>query len=350
MKKILACMMMAAILLTAVIPLTGCSSGVVINVFNWGEYMDETLIDEFEDKTGIKVNYKTYSTNEELLAKLEAGGSSYDVIFPSDYAISELIKKDLLYEINYDNIPNYKYIDEKYRNLDFDPENKYTVPYFWGTIGILYNKDMVDDPVDSWDILWNEKYKGQIMMKKDVRDAIGAALKKLGYSMNSTNDNELAEAKALLKAQIPLVNGYYGDEIRDLIANGDAAMGLTYSGDYMDLYWEGFENIGYGVPKEGTNVWYDCMAIPKTSKHKEEAEMFINFMLDPDVAFRNSEAMGYTTPNTAALEKMRETYPEVFEDPGYWPDEEIIEKSEVYLDLGEYKSIYNDILTEILAE
>lgn len=349
MKKILVRTTVIALLIAAILSLTGCSSGVVLNVFNWGEYMDETLIDEFEKQTGIRVNYKNYATNEELLAKLEAGGSSYDVIFPSDYAISELIKKDMLLPINYDNIPNYKYIDDRFKGLDFDPENKYSVPYFWGTIGILYNKDMVDDPVDSWDILWNEKYKGQILMKKDVRDTIGAALKKLGYSMNSTNDNELAEAKELLLAQVPLVNGYYGDEIRDLIANGDAAMGLTYSGDAMDLYWEGFENIGYGVPKEGTNVWYDCMVIPKTSKHKDEAERFINFMLDPDIAFKNSEAMGYSSPNLKVIERMRQEYPEVFELPAYWPDEEILGKSEVYLDLGDYKSKYNDILTEVLA-
>ena len=186
-------------------------------------------------------------------------------------------------------------------------------------------------------------------MKKDVRDAMGAALKKLGYSMNSTNDKELEEAKALLLEQKPLVNGYYGDEIRDLIANGDAAMGLTYSGDAMDLYWEGFENIAYGVPKEGTNVWYDCMAIPVTSKHKKEAEMFINFMLDPDVAFRNSEAMGYSSPNTEVIRRMQEEYPEVFDLPAYWPDEEILKKSEVYVDLGDYKVKYNEILTQILV-
>ena len=350
MKKHVLLILALAMIIIFAVPLAGCGSGVVINVFNWGEYMDETLIDEFEDQSGIKVNYKNYATNEELLAKMEAGGSSYDVVFPSDYAISEMIKQDMLLEINFDNIPNYKYIDEDYKNTEYDPENKFSVPYFWGTIGILYNTDMVDDPVDSWDILWNPKYKGQILMKKDVRDTLGVALKKLGYSMNSTTDSELAEAKALLLEQKPLVNGYYGDEIRDLISNGDAAMGLTYSGDAMDLYWEEFENVAFGVPLEGTNVWYDAMVIPASSKHKKEAEMFINFMLDPDVAFRNSEAMGYTSPNTEALKKMREEYPEVFELPAYWPDEEILKKSDVYIDLGDYKAKYNDILTQILAE
>ncbi|MGI6084013.1 MAG: ABC transporter substrate-binding protein [Acetivibrionales bacterium] len=350
MKKIVLLFAVLAMILISTMPLAGCGSGVVINVFNWGEYMDETLIDEFEKQTGIKVNYKNYVTNEELLAKMEAGGSSYDVVFPSDYAISEMIKRNMLLEIDYNNIPNYKYIDERLKNPDYDPENKYSVPYFWGTIGILYNTDMVDDPVDSWEILWNEKYKGQILMKKDVRDTMGVALKKLGYSMNSTNDNELAEAKQLLLEQRPLVNGYYGDEIRDLIANGDAAMGVTYSGDAMDLYWEGFENIKFGVPKEGTNLWYDAMVIPASSKYKKEAELFINFMLDPDIAFRNSEAMGYTSPNTEALKRMRENYPEIFELPAYWPDEDIIEKSDVYIDLGDYKVKYNDIFTQILVE
>lgn len=349
MKKHVLVFVVLAIIFVAVVPLTGCGSGVTINVFNWGEYMDESLIDEFEKQTGINVNYKTYATNEELLAKMEAGGSSYDVVFPSDYAISEMVKKDMLLEIDFNNIPNYKYINEDYKNTGYDPENKYSVPYFWGTIGILYNTDMVDDPVDSWDILWNPKYKGQILMKKDVRDTLGVALKKLGYSMNSTNDNELAEAKALLLEQKPLVNGYYGDEIRDLVANGDAAMGLTYSGDAMDLYWDEFENISYGIPEEGTNVWYDAMVIPASSKYKKEAEMFINFMLDPDVAFRNSEAVGYSSPNTEALNRMQEEYPEVFDLPAYWPDEDIFDKSDVYIDLGDYKIKYNDILTQVLV-
>lgn len=350
MKKSLIYVLVLVLVLGVALSLSGCGSKVVLNVYNWGEYMDESLIDEFTEKTGIDVNYKTYDTNETLLAKLEAGGSSYDVVFPSDYAISEMIKREMLLPIDYNNIPNIKYIDPKYLNKEYDPNNTYSVPYFWGTVGILYNKDMVDDPVDSWDILWNEKYKGQILMKKDVRDSLGVALKRLGYSVNSTNDAELEEAKQLLIEQSPLVNAYYGDEIRDLIANGDAALGITYSGDAMDLYWEEIDNVGYAVPEEGTNVWYDAMVIPKSSKHKKEAEMFINFMLDPDVSFRNSEAVGYTSPNIEAIKKMKETSPEVFELPAYWPDEAVLEKSEVYVDLGDYKAKYNDILTEVLAQ
>jgi len=353
MKKIVSIVLLVSVILTGAIGMTGCSDKVVLNVFNWGEYIDESLIDRFEDETGIKVNYKTYDTNETLLAKLEAGGSSYDVVFPSDYAISEMISRDMLLPINFDNIPNFKFIDERFKNREYDPENAYSVPYFWGTIGILYNKEMVKEPVDSWTILWNEDYKGKILMKKDVRDAMGIALKVLGYSMNSTNDSELSEAKELLIKQKDLVNGYYGDEIKDMIANGDAAMGVTYSGDFMDLYWDestDFSYIGYGVPKEGTNLWFDAMVIPKSSKHKTEAEMFINFMLDPEIAYQNSNEVGYTSPNTEALRQIREESPEVFELPAYWPDDSIVELSEVYTDLGEYKTIYNQIWMEVRIE
>lgn len=354
MKKVFLCVLMVMAVLAAAIPLTGCgSSQIVLNVYNWGEYMDITLIDKFEKETGLKVNYKTYDTNETLLAKLEAGGSSYDVVFPSDYAISEMIKRDMLLPIDFNNVPNFKYVDERCKNREYDLENKYSVPYFWGTIGILYNKDMVSDPVDSWSILWNEKYKGQILMKKDVRDAMGVALKSLGFSMNSTNDSELQQAKDLLIKQKDIINGYYGDEIKDMITNGDAAMGVTYSGDFMDLYWDesaDYSNIGYGVPKEGTNLWFDAMVIPKSSKHQKEAEMFINFMMDPENAYQNSNAVGYTSPNTEAIKRIREESPEVFELPAYWPEDETLEKSDVYIDLGDYKTIYNQIWTEIRVE
>ncbi len=333
--------------------MAGCGSKITINVFNWGEYMDETLLTQFEQQSGIRVNYKTYDNNETLLAKMDAGGSSYDVVFPSDYAISEMIQKDMLQPLDFSNIPNYKYIDEQTKNKAYDPENKYSVPYFWGTLGILYNKNLISEPIESWNILWDEKYKGKILMKKDVRDSMGVALKHLGYSMNSINEDELRAAKDSLVAQKPLINGYYGDEIKDMIANGDAAMGVTYSGDPMDLYWDDsadFSYVGYAIPKEGTNVWFDAMVIPKSSKHKKEAEMFINFMLDPEVSFQNSEAVGYTSPNTVAIEKMREAYPDIFTMDAYWPSEEVLSKSEVYIDLGDKKSFYNQLWTEARVE
>jgi len=353
MKKRVAAVIAIVALLAMALPMSGCGEKVVLNVFNWGEYIDLSLLDLFEERTGISINYKTYETNESMLAKLEAGGSSYDVVFPSDYAVSEMIRKDLLLPLNFDNIPNFKYVDERFKNLGYDPENKYSVPYFWGTIGILYNKEMVDDPVDTWDILWNPKYAGQILMKKDVRDAMGAALKMLGFSMNSKNDEELKKAQQALIDQRSLVAGYYGDEIKDLIANGDAALGLTYSGDYMELYWDedaDFSHIGFAVPREGTNMWFDTMVIPKTCQHKKEAEMFINFMLDPDVSYQNAVTVGYPSPNTEAMKRIMEESPEVFELDAFWPDDEIISKSEVYVDLGEYKSVYNQLWTEVLVD
>ena len=348
--------LLVVVMLFAIVPMFGGCAGkskVTLNVFNWGEYMDETLLEKFEQETGIGVNYKLYDTNETLLAKMEAGGSTYDVVFPSDYAISEMIKKDMLLPLDFQNIPNYKYIDERTRNLAYDPDNKYSVPDFWGTVGILYNKEMVTDPVESWDILWNEKYKGMILMKKDVRDSMGVALKRLGYSVNSTDQAQLQEAKDSLVAQKPLINGYYGDEIKDMIANGDAAMGVTYSGDPMDLHWDesaDFSYVGYAIPKEGTNVWYDAMVIPRSSTHKKEAEAFINFMLDPENAYLNSMAVGYTSPNTEALRRIRAETPEIFEMDAYWPKDEVLAKSEAYVDLGDAKTRYNELWMEIRVE
>jgi spermidine/putrescine transport system substrate-binding protein len=338
------------LLAVATLFLSGCGQKVTINVFNWGEYMDESLLDTFTKQTGIQVNYKMYDTNESLLSKMEAGGSSFDVVFPSDYAIAEMIKRDMLQTIDFANVPNYKYIDARTKNQSFDPENKYSVPYFWGTIGILYNKDKVTEPITSWNILWDTQYKNQVIMKKDVRDTMGIALKRLGYSMNSVDPAQLEAAKKSLLEQKSMVMGYYGDEIKDMILNGDAAMGVTYSGDPMDLYWDktiDSSNIGYAIPQEGTNVWIDSMVVPKSSLHKKEAEAFINFMLDPVIALQNSEQIGYTSPNTEALANMKAKYPEIFTMDAYWPNEEVLKNSEVYADLGVNKALYNDIWTEV---
>lgn len=352
MKRIIGIAAAALMGITMCVSFAGCAKTTTISVFNWGEYMDETLLDKFEKETGIKVNYSLYENNEMMLAKIDAGGTDFDVVFPSDYAIAEMIGKNMLSPIDHANVPNAKYLDERTRGQAFDPEDKYSVPYFWGTIGILYNTTKVTDPVDSWNILWDEKYKGQIIMKKDVRDAMAVAAKHLGFSVNTTDVNELEQMKQALVLQKPLLNGYYGDEIKDMIANGDAAMGVTYSGDPMDLYWDetDYSYVQYAIPKEGTNLWFDSMVIPATSKHKAEAEKFINFMLDPDNAYANSQAVGYTSPNTAVLERMKQENPEVFTMDAYWPSEEVLAKSEVYSDLGEVKSVYNRIFTEVLAD
>lgn len=347
MKKLTSVMLLVLMLVMVLSVLPGCGqSKVVLNVFNWGEYIDKELLTKFEEETGIKVNYELYDTNESMLAKLETGGTQYDVIFPSDYVIQEMINKGMLAKINFNNIPNFQNIDDRFKNLNYDPKNEYSVPYFWGTLGILYNTDLVTEPVDSWDILWDEKYSGQILMLDSMRDTFLVALKKLGYSVNSTNAAEIEQARDLLIQQKSMVNGYYVDEIVDMMINGDAALALNWSGAAMDIYWQEVENIQYAVPKEGSNLWFDCMVIPSTSKHQKEAEMFINFMLDPDNAYQNTEYVGYATPNKAALEMLKEESPEVVEMDAYYPSEEVLDRCEVFIDLGEAKTLYNEAWME----
>lgn len=350
MKRIVSVLLTCLVIAMLLSILPGCGEkSTTLNVFNWGEYIDTSLLEKFKQETGIKIIYETFDTNELMMSKLETGGTNYDVIFPSDYVIEEMIDKDMLAKIDLNNIPNYQYIDDRFKNLDYDPNNEYSVPYFWGTLGILYNTEMVTEPVESWDILWDEKYSGQILMLKSMRDTLGVALKKLGYPVNSTNPDEIDEAKNLLIAQKKLVNGYYVDEIVDMMINGDAALALNWSGAAMDIYWEGAEYISYAVPKEGSNLWFDCMVIPKTSKHKKEAEMFINFMLDPDNAYQNTEFVGYATPNKAALEMLKESSPEVVEMEAYMPSDEILDRCEVFVNLGETKARYDQAWIEILA-
>jgi len=351
MKRISVLFLSFLLIATSLIVLPGCNKDrVVLNVFNWGQYINPDLLTKFEKETGIKVNLELFETNEHMLAKLEAGGTAYDVVFPSDYVIEEMIQKDMLYKIDFNNIPNFKYIGDRFKNLNYDPSNEYSVPYFWGTLGIIYNSEMVDEEVDSWDILWDEKYAGKILMLDSMRDTIGVALKRLGYSVNETDPSKLEEAKNLLIQQRPLINGYYVDEITDMMINGDAALALNWSGAAMDIYWEGAEHIKFAVPEEGANLWFDCMVIPKTSRHKAEAEKFINFMLDPENAYLNSEYVGYASPVTSVFERLMEENPEIADMDAYNPSEEVLDKCEVFIDLGDKRPLYNQIWTEIKVE
>lgn len=351
MKRSCIIILSCLLLLTSIVVLPGCNKErVVLNVFNWGQYINPDLFTKFEKETGIKVNPEYYETNEHMLAKLEAGGSDYDVVFPSDYVIEEMIKKDMLYKIDFNNIPNFKYVGDRFKNLNYDPTNEYSVPYFWGTLGIIYNDEMVDEEVESWDILWNEKYAGKILMLDSLRDTIGVALKKLGYSINTTDPEALEKAKNLLIQQRPLINGYYVDEIPDMMINGDAALAVTWSGAAMDVYWEGAEHIKFAVPKEGANLWFDCMVIPKTSKHKAEAEKFINFMLDPENAYQNSEYVGYASPIPTVFERLMQENPEIAEMDSYNPSKELLDKCEVFIDLGEARALFNQVWTEIKVD
>lgn len=350
MKRIILLALVCLIVLPTFALMAGCEQNkVVLNVFNWGDYINYDLITKFEKETGIKINYEMFDTNETMLAKFETGGTKYDLIFPSDYIVEELISKNLLMELDYSNIPNFKYIDAKFKNLPFDSANRYSIPYFWGTLGILYNTDVITEQIDSLRILWDEKYAGQIMMLDSMRDTIGITLQMLGYSANSTNPVEINEAKNMLIKQKPNANGYYVDEVVDMMINGDVAIALNWSGAAMDIYWQGVKNIKYVIPKEGTNMWVDCMVIPKTSRYKEEAEMFINFLLDPDNAYANTEYVGYSTPNSEAVKMMEELNPEVMKIEAFMPSDEVLEKCEVLVNLGDAKSLYNKAWLEIQA-
>ncbi|GAA0704025.1 spermidine/putrescine ABC transporter substrate-binding protein [Paraclostridium ghonii] len=321
--------------------LTGCGatdSNKVLNVYNVGDYIDEEIITLFEKETGIKVQYETYDTNEMMYQKVKSGSTHYDLIFPSDYMVEKMKSEELLQKIDFENIPNMKYIDKSFLNPIYDKTNEYSVPYMWGTFGILYNKKMVKEPIDSWDILWDPKYKGNIMMFDSVRDTMGISLKRLGYSMNSTNPKEIDEAMKELMKQKDLVLAYVNDEGKDRLLGEEVAMGIAYSGDAVTLMEEN-PNLDYAIPKEGTNKWVDAMAIPKSAQNKKEAEMFINFLLDPEIATMNAEYIGYSTPNVGALELLDE---DIIKNPVAYPSKEVMDKTETFIDLGKKLRLYDE--------
>ncbi len=325
---------------------SGCGSNKPsINVYNWGDYIDKSVLKDFEKEYGIKVNYSMFATNEDMYVKLKQGGESYDVIFPSDYMIEKMIKEDMLVKIDKNNVPNINNVDEKFFNLDFDPNNDYSVPYMWGTFGIIYNKTMVDDVVDSWDILWNEKYEDQIIMLNSQRDTIAVALLKLGYSMNTRNVNELEQAKQELIKQRPLVYAYQGDQVKTTMISGDAALAVVWSGDAVAMIREN-PDLEYVIPKEGTNLWFDSMVIPSNTKNKEGAEKFINFMSRPDIAARNTDYIGYSTPITKAIELLPD---DIINSKVAYPTKEEMGKVEVFNDPADIISEYDRIWTEVMS-
>lgn len=321
--------------------------GVTINVYNWGEYISngvEGTLDvnaEFTRRTGIDVNYTTFDTNESLYSKLAGGGANYDVIIPSDYMVSKLIEEGYLEKLDFDNIPNFQYIDEQYRNPDYDPTNEYSVPYTWGVVGIFYNKNYVKEEINSWKILWDEKYAGKILMFDNPRDSFGIAQKLLGYSFNSTDEREWQETAMLLKEQKPLVQAYVMDQIFDKMANGDAWLAPYYAGDAATLV-EDNPDIGFAIPtEEGTNFFVDALCIPKGAAHKKEAEEYINFLCDPEIAAANVDYIGYSTPESAAKELLPK---ETVENPIFYPPQEILDNSEVFVNLPEETSLLLDSL------
>ncbi len=350
MKKFIA-MLLCGVLCAAT--LTGCGSSDAgkngeVYVFNWGEYIDPETISMFEDETGIKVVYEEYETNEIMYPKVQAGSSVYDVICPSDYMVAKMQQNDLLQELNFENMPNAKAnIGEQYykQATEFDPDNKYFVPYCWGTVGILYNKTMVDEPVNSWSILWNEKYSDNILMQDSVRDAFMVALKLNGHSMNTLNEAELETAKQALIDQKPLVQAYVVDEVRDKMIGGEAALGVIYSGEAIYTQREN-PDLEYVVPEEGTNVWIDGWVIPKNAQNVSNAEKFIDFMCRPDIALMNFEYITYSTPNTAARELIEDE--EIRNSSIAFPDLSQYENLESFSYLGEEgDELYNNLWKEV---
>ena len=326
-------------------------SGVVnddkLIVYNWGEYIDPEVLTMFEEETGINVVYEEFETNEILYPKVSSGAIAYDVVCPSDYMIQRMIENELLSEINFENIPNIKNIGSQYleQSKQFDPKNKYSVPYCWGTVGILYNKTMVDEPVDSWSILWNPKYKDSILMQDSVRDAFGATLKYLGYSLNSTDLDELTEAKNLLIEQKPLVQAYVIDQVRDKMIGNEAALGVIYSGEAIYTQKEN-PNLEYVIPKEGSNIWIDSWVIPKNAEHKENAEKFINFLCRPDIALMNFEYITYSTPNDAARELIEDE--SIRNSEIAFPDLSKYDNLETFQYLGtEADQVYGDLWNKV---
>ena len=326
----------------------GCnSSKEVVNFLNYGENIDAETLKEFQKEYDIKVNVDTFDDMETMYNKIKSGAVNYDVILVSDNLMGRMINEDLLLELNKDNIPNINQMSEEYLNLSMDPGNKYSVPYMFGTVGLIYNTDVVDEEVDSWDILWNEKYKDNIFMFNTYRDTIGAGLKKLGYSLNSENKDEIEEAKNLLLSQKKLGTIYGSDYGTESIANGETVVNMIWSGEGLNLQDE-YPNLKYVVPKEGANFWIDSLCIPKNAKNVEGAEKFINFVSDKESALRIADEIGYTTPNKEAMEAQED---HIKNNPNAYMPKEIMDRCELYNDLPkDIKKLYDEAWTEIGVE
>ena len=315
------------------------NDGISINVYNWGEYIPDgseegvlNLNAEFTKLTGITVNYSTYATNEELYAKLKGGGSTYDIIIPSDYMISRMIKENMLEPLDKSNIPNFANIMDKFKSSEYDPGSKYSVPYTWGTVGIIYDTTVVDEEDIGWDILWDEDYSGRILMFDNPRDAFAIAENMLGYSLNTENSEELEKAAEKLKEQKKVVQAYVMDEIFDKMGAGEAIIAPYYAGDAVTLMDE-YEDLGFAIPESGTNLFIDAVCIPKGCRNKEAAEMYINFLNEPDVAYAIADFIGYSTPNQKAYEMLDD---EVKNDGiSYLDDDYIEEKTTVFCNLSD---------------
>ena len=344
---------------------------ITLNVYNWGEYISDgtegrlDVVKAFENISGIDVNYNTFATNEDMYAKFKGGSTSvYDIVIPSDYMIGKMIDEGMVEKLNFDNIPNFKYIDEEYKNPDFDPTNEYSVPYTWGVVGIVYNKKYVtEEEASTWDVLWNEKFKGEILMFSNSKDAFAIALSKLGYSMNTTNEKEIQEAGDLLRKQKPLVQTYVMDQVFDKMQLEEAWIAPYYAGDALTMI-DNNSNLAFAFPKEKSNIFLDSICIPKGSKNKEAAEAFINFLCEVEVAAANGEYIYYSTPSSTAKELIISNMTSYVEDGDMtqeeldnyinvsYPSETVTAKCEAFINLPQETNelvirLWSDILIGI---
>jgi len=322
------------------------SSRGVVNVFNWSLYIEESILDDFHDETGIRVNYAEYQSNEEMYSILKSGGSSYDVIIPSDYMVSRMIDEDMLEELDFSNIPNYNLIDDIYKNLEYDPEGLYSTAYMTGTVGIIYNPEQIKDVITSWGALFDSRYSGQILMFSNPRDAFGIALKYLGYSQNTTSEKEIRDAYQLLIQQKPMLQAYVMDQIFDKLEGLEAAIGPYYAGDYIKMK-ENNPDLVFVRPVEGSNWFIDAMCIPKGAKNKTNAEIFIDFMCRTDIALRNMEFVRYASANFEAAE----IFGEDIDDDEYeiiFASYETLEKCDIFTNLPrDTLALYDQLWAEL---
>ena len=354
-----AAVLTACFLLTVVCLASETNAQPVVNVCSWGEYIDEDLITQFEEETGIIVNYQTAESNEALYSLLKSGAGDYDVVVPSDYMISQLIEEDMLEPLDYGSIPNFSLIDSRFKNLSYDPENRYTVPYSWGTVGIIYNRAVVEEPVTSWSVMFDEQYAGEVLMFRNSRDAIATALSYLGYSLNTTDGAQLREAYQLLADAKGrgVYQAFVMDEIFQKMEGGNAAMAPYYAGDYLSMLDNAAEGVdlAFAVPEEGSNWFVDAMCVLKDAPHYEEAMAWINFIASTEANLANMDFIWYASPNAEALEEYpayyEETYGEPLDEEFYQimaAPQEVLDRCEMYVSLPpETRALYNALWTEL---
>ena len=322
----------------------GITSKNTLNFYNWGDYIDPKLITKFENETDYRVSYETFDSNEAMYTKIEQGGTAYDLAVPSEYMIQRMIKEDRVFKLDHSKIKGLEKINDLFLDQPFDPNNTYSIPYFWGTLGIVYNDKFLDkEDVKHWEDLWNPSLKNDVMLIDGAREVMGLSLNRLGYSLNTKNKVELEEAEKKLNRLIPNIKAIVADEIKMYMIQEESSVAVTFSGEAAEMLDEN-EHLHYVIPEEGSNLWFDNFVIPKTAKNKDAAYAFINFMLEPGNAAQNAEYIGYSTPNDAAKKILPS---EITEDEQFYPTVQTLKNLEVYDDLGkETIGVYNDLFLE----